>query len=238
MQNDEQAEKSIIEAVQSENINSKNIVSCFARDSFNYGNIKFEVRVKPVSLQNKGVKRAEFKRELQKITRNSKYIITGICWIAIDYYCQHIKREKNPGVYDIDNIIKPIIDGLIGKDGLLIDDVIVNRVTVNWIDTPHDDYFEVEIEYPDLLFTDKSSLVFLKSESGWCFPSALTLIEDKNYINLMEIYFRTWDSINTEEDYYKDLDNLPIQNFIYYAKIKDKGFDFIELTSVKNNFTK
>ena len=238
MQNDEQAEKSIIEAVQSENINSKNIVSCFARDSFNYGNIKFEVRVKPVSLQNKGVKRAEFKRELQKITRNSKYIITGICWIAIDYYCQHIKREKNPGVYDIDNIIKPIIDGLIGKDGLLIDDVIVNRVTVNWIDTPHDDYFEVEIEYPDLLFTDKSSLVFLKSESGWCFPSALTLIEDKNYINLMEIYFRTWDSINTEEDYYKNLDNLPIQNFIYYAKIKDKGFDFIELTSVKNNFTK
>jgi Holliday junction resolvase RusA-like endonuclease len=220
------------------NIKLKNIVSWFSKDSFHHGNIKFEVRVKPVSLQNKGEKRADFKRELQKITKNSKYIITGICWIAIDYYCQHIKREKNPSVYDIDNIVKPIIDGLVGKDGLLIDDVMVNRVTVNWIDTPHDDYFEVEIEYPDLLFTDKSSLVFLKSESGWCFPSALTLIEDINYINLMEIYFRTWDSINTEEDYYKNLDNLPIQNFIYYAKIKDKGFDFIELTSVKNNFTK
>ena len=206
----------------------------FDKSSFEHGYVKFEARIKPVSLQNSGVKRAEFKRELQKITSRSNFIITGTCWVAIDYYCQHMKREKNPGVYDIDNIIKPILDGMVGKDGLLIDDVIVDRVTVNWIDTPHDDYFEAEIEYPDLLFADKSSLVFLKSQSGWCFPSSLELIGEESYIELIKNYFQTWDSINTEEEYYKGVYNLPIQNFIYYVKIRDKGFDFIELPTAKN----
>lgn len=200
----------------------------FDKSSFENGCVKFEARIKPVSLQNSGVKRTEFKHELQKITSRSNFIITGTCWIAIYYYCQHVKREKNPGVYDIDNIIKPILDGMVGKDGLLIDDVIVDRVAVNWIDTPHDDYFEVEIEYPDLLFAEKSSLVFLKSQSGWCFPSSLDLIREESYIKLMKNYFQTWDSINTEEEYYKGVYNLPIQNFIYYVKIRDKGFDFVE----------
>ncbi len=159
--------------------------------------------------------------------------MTGSCWIAIDYYCQHIKREKNPGVYDIANIVKPILDALVGKEGLFIDDVIVDRVTVNWIDTPHDDYFEVEIEYPDLLFTKKNSLVFLKSESGWCFPSTLDLIDNEKYMELMVQYFKIWDSISTEENYYNAVGTLPIQNFIYYVKIRDKGFEFMEFSSLK-----
>ena len=185
--------------------------------------------IKPVSLQNNGKKRAAFKKELQQITCNSDYIVTGNCWIAIDYYCQHVKREKNPNVYDIDNIVKPIIDALVGKEGLLIDDVIVDRVTVNWIDTPDDDYFEVEIEYPDLIFTEKKELLFLKSQSGWCFPSSSKHIVNKKHMELMKLYFTIWDSISTEEDYYNVVGALPHQNFIYFVKIRDKGFEFIEL---------
>jgi len=145
-----------------------------------------------------------------------------------------VKREKNPTVYDIDNIVKPILDGLVGKDGLIIDDVIVNRVTVNWIDTAHDDYFEVEIEYPDLLFVEKKSLVFLKSKSGWCFPSSMELIETESYMKLVKNYFSIWDGISKEQDYYNVIGALPFQNFIYHVKIRDKGFEFIELPSANN----
>ena len=201
----------------------------FVKSSFENGHLKFTVHSKPVSVQNNGGKRAAFKKELQQITCNSDYIITGTCWIAIDYYCQHVKRQKNPGVYDIDNIVKPILDGLVGKDGIIIDDVIVDRVTVNWIDTLHDDHFEVEIEYPDLLYAKKSELVFLKSQSGWCFPSSLKSIENDKYMELMKTYFNTWDSISTEDDYYNIVGVLPIQNFIYHVKIRDKGFEFVEL---------
>ncbi|MEF3075798.1 hypothetical protein V2P20_12250 [Methylobacter sp. Wu1] len=206
----------------------------FDLNYFEQGFVKFAVHTRPVSLQNDGGKRAAFKKELQEITCQSEYIVTGTCWIAIDYYCQHIRREKNPGVYDIDNIIKPILDGLTGERGLIIDDVVVNRVVVNWIDTPHDDWFEVEIEYPDLLFSRKADLVFLKSPSGWCFPSSHTLIANDGYIALMSKYFATWNSLSTEEDYYNSVYDLPIQNFIYYVKIRDKGFQFVEFPAIEH----
>ncbi|MCQ8181766.1 RusA family crossover junction endodeoxyribonuclease [Methylomonas sp. SURF-1] len=207
-------------------------ISTFDSSHFEHGYVKFAVHTKPVSLQNDGAKRAAFKKELQKITSQSEYIITGTCWIAIDYYCQHVRREKNPGVYDIDNIVKPILDGLTGERGLIVDDVVVNRVTVNWIDSPHDDWFEVEIEYPDLLFSRKADLVFLKSPSGWCFPSTNALIADTGYMVMVRRYFATWDSISSEDEYYESVYDLPIQNFIYYVKIRDKGFQFVELCTV------
>lgn len=201
----------------------------FEESSFRHGTVKFTAHIKPVSTQNNGEQRRAFRKELQKITCNSAFIVTGTCWVAIDYYCQHVKREKNPGVYDIDNIVKPILDGLVGKDGLIIDDVIVNRVLVNWIDTPHDDHFEVEIEYPDLLYMRKTGLIFLKSASGWCFPSSSELINSDSYLDMMRAYFNAWDSIATEDDYYDAVWRLPIQNFIYHVKIRDKGYEFIDL---------
>jgi len=48
---------------------------------------------------------------------------------------------------------------------------------------------------------------------------------------MMQIYFETWDSINSEDEYYNSVLNLPIQNFIYFVKIRDKGFEFIEFNS-------
>ena len=50
-------------------------------------------------------------------------------------------------------------------------------------------------------------------------------------MELIQNYFATWDSIDTEEKYYDVVGDLPIQNFIYYVKIRDKGFKFIKLPS-------
>jgi len=203
----------------------------FDESNFKHGGVKFTAHIKPVSIQNNGEQRKSFKKELQQITCNSKFIVTGTCWIAIDYYCQHVRREKNPGAYDIDNIVKPILDALIGNGGLIIDDVIVNRVVVNWIDTPHDDHFEVEIEYPNLLYARKANLIFLKSASGWCVPSSRELIKSEKYLDMMNVYFDTWDSVTTEDDYYDVVGRLPIHNFIYHVKIRDKDYEFIDISS-------
>lgn len=112
---------------------------------------------------------------------------------------------------------------------MIIDDVLVDRVIVNWIDTPHDDHFEVQIEYPNLYFLPKSELVFVKSSSGWCFPTTQYLIQDESGYKLIQKFIELWNSIRTEDDYYKVLPNLPIQNFVYFSKIKDRGYTFIDL---------
>jgi len=204
----------------------------FDFDNFSLGKLAFTAGIKPISAQNKNEDKLRFRAEVQKITSMSTYIITGTCWVSIDYYCRNINRLKNPGVYDIDNIVKPILDALVGQNGLMVDDVLVDRVIVNWIDTPMDDHFTVEIEYPDLYFLEKSNLIFIKSISGWCWPTLKSMLQDVKSLELIQYYFRLWDSIKTEAVYYDVLPNLPIQNFIYFGKIKDREYSFIELESL------
>jgi Holliday junction resolvase RusA-like endonuclease len=208
--------------------------NAFNKSSFLNGEIKFIAPIKPVSSQNNGVQKRTFRDEIQKITSKSQYIVTGTCWIAIDYYCQHIKRQKYPGVYDMDNIVKPILDALVGMKGLIVDDVLVDRVTVNWIDTAHDDHIEIEIQYPDLLFVKKSELLFVKSDSGWCLPLTCDSNKDDKFLPLIRKYFEVWNSIKSEDDYYNSLCMLPMQPFLYYSKIKDKNYAFVELTKIDN----
>jgi hypothetical protein len=194
---------------------------------FQNGTIQFTVNAKPVSSQNKIGDKSRLKRQIQQVTSSSEYIVTGTCFVAIDYYCRHINRQKNPGVYDIDNIIKPILDSLVGNEGVIVDDVLVDRITVNWIDTPHEDHFEVNLEYPWLKYCKKSDIIFIKSSSGWCYPVPQPVAEVG--MDLIKKYFDLWNSIKTEEDYYSILPILPIQNFIYFSKIKDRGYTFIEI---------
>lgn len=201
----------------------------FSKLSFKNGHINFRADGTPVSLQNRGDRKANFKRELQEITKKSEFVITGACWVSIDYYCQHVKRIKNPGAYDIDNIIKPILDSLVGEFGLILDDILVDRVTVNWVDTPNDDHIEVQIEYPDLLFVHKNDLVLLKHSSGWCLPIHKQIVESSKGLELIKKYFEIWTSIENEQDFINSVYLLPIQNFLYFTKIRESGFEIIEL---------
>jgi len=202
----------------------------FKKSQFENGLIQFVAHLKPVSMQNNGNLKKNFKRELQKITSQSEFIVTGACSVSINYYCQHTRRRKHPGNYDIDNIIKPIIDGLVGNSGLLIDDVIVTRVSVNWIDTEHDDHFDVEIEYSiPSCYEYKNDLVFLKSRTGWCYPSTHELVNDADCLKILKSYLEIWDRIENEDNYYENLHSLPPQNFIYYTKVRDKGYKFIDV---------
>jgi len=179
------------------------ITTSFSQKNFEHNHIQFQIVSRPVSFQNKNDVKKKFISDVHKITSQSKYIVTSTCWIAIDYYCQHMKRMKNPGAYDIDNIVKPILDSLTGLNGVLIDDVIVDRVTVNWVDTPNNDYLDIELQYPELLYHKKADLIFVESKNGWCFPAAQSMIKNATFIELLKRYFETWNSINTEDDYYK-----------------------------------
>lgn len=204
-------------------------MTTFNQDSFNNGLVTFKVNGRPPSVHSKSELKQFFKEAVHEVTSQSDFIITGTCHISIDYRCNHITRRKNPGIYDIDNIIKPILDNLVGISGIIVDDVLVNRVTVNWQDTQDDEHCEIEIEYPDLLFTKKDDLVFMKSQSGWCFPTSRRMAFDETYIKLLKLYFSDWNSISSEDDYYNNVYNLPIQSFIYHSKIQGRGYEIIDI---------
>lgn len=205
----------------------------FHKDRFSNGLLEFHVAISPISAQNKSHSKQAYKLKIRSVTSASSYIIVGTCWIAIDYYCPHLKRLKNPGVYDLDNIIKPILDSLVGPSGLILDDVLVDRVAVNWKDTHEEDYLSIEVSYPGLMFLEKHDLKIVKSKSGWCFPVALKLLDDPKACETICMHFQNWDSIKTEKDYIDILPASPLNQFIYFSKIKDRGYPIIELESLQ-----
>lgn len=204
-------------------------MATFTQENFNNGLVIFKVNGKPPSVHGKTRSKNDFKDTVHEVTSQSNFIITGTCHVAIDYRCNHISRRKNPSVYDIDNIAKPILDSLVGINSLLVDDVLVNRVTVNWQDTQDEEHFEVEIEYPVLLFERKDDLVFMKSKSGWCLPMSRKISCEKEQLDLLRLHFLNWNSILSEDDYYEKIYSLPLQSFIYHAKIQNKGYEIIDM---------
>lgn len=131
--------------------------------------INFTIYNEPVSLQNKEEKKRKLREIIHLITKKYPYIITSHCWVHIEYRCNNIKRIKNLSSYDMDNLIKPILDSLVGIDGIILDDSLFNSVEINWQDKDGNDEFEIQIECTEFLYSDKSSLFFFK-HGQWCFP--------------------------------------------------------------------
>lgn len=204
-------------------------MTTFTQQSFDNGTVIFRIFGRPPSIQSRSELKNYFKEKVRDMTSQSDFIITGTCHIAIDYRCNHITRRKNPGIYDMDNIVKPIIDTLVGLDGLIVDDVLINRVTVNWQDTQDEEHSEIEIEYPILLFEKKNRLIFIKSPSGWCYPTSRPIIEDEQHLELLRQHFSTWDAIRSEDNYYESVYSLPLQSFIFHSKLQGRGYEIIDL---------
>ena len=195
--------------------------------------IKIIVKSEPVSLQNKENKKKQLKEVVHSITKNCPYIITSHCWIHIDYYCNHIRREKNLSSYDMDNLLKPMLDSLTGSEGLIIDDSLFDRVEINWIDNGNDDFFEISIEYSEFLYCDKKSMKIYRN-GNWCFPIDFC---DSKIINMIKNYFKIWNKIETENDYYDVCKLLPTQPFLPYNKVCKSGFEIEDINNAfSNNF--
>lgn len=187
--------------------------------------INFTIYNEPVSLQNKEDKKKKLKDKIHFITKQCPYIITCFCWVHIEYRCNNVKRIKNLSSYDMDNLIKPILDSLVGIDGIILDDSLFNSVEINWQDKNGDDEFEIQIEYPEFLYSLKNTLFFLK-QGQWCFPCNCN---DEFFMQVVSQYFSVWNKILSEEDYYENIGNLPYHNFLPYNKICKSGFRFVDI---------
>jgi len=200
--------------------------------SFQNNEILICIKVKPASIQNKQEDKEKLKHKIHQITKTSPYILTDTCFIDIDYFCNYYKRYKNHGSYDIDNIIKPILDSLNGMDGLIIDDYLFDRVSVNWIDkNDEEDVLQLRIFYPELSYVEKEQLIIYKYDY-WCFP--LINKGTDEVLKVVKRHFETWNEIQNDNDYLKYRCFLPIQRFIPYNKLKDKQYKFIEIYKTKN----
>lgn len=104
----------------------------------------------PVSAGADGRKRRGLKEDIQALTRGVPWMYTGDVSIEIEWTVHLRWRYESDRAVDVDNIVKPILDGLTGPDGILIDDTQVNHVSVHWTTWTRTDRQHVRISIRSL----------------------------------------------------------------------------------------
>jgi Holliday junction resolvase RusA-like endonuclease len=209
------------------------VPDCFSKQHFERGRVIFSIPVSEFAvLGSSGDKKRAFAGLLRVATKQSDYVFTSRLRISVDIYQSNYLRLKNPNAYDIDNLGKPILDALSGFEGLFVDDSLIERVIINWINSC-EQKIEVEIDAPVPGFQLKSEAAYVRFGS-WCFPFSKPLLAEHRdslpgRIKAIRRFFEQWNSIRSDEDFEEKQDLLPIGTFIASNKLRDRGFDLYDL---------
>jgi Holliday junction resolvase RusA-like endonuclease len=136
-----------------------------------FGQISFSLPVAPVSQQAAFTAKQKLLAEVRKITSPLEYILNGEVQIEIQWLIHEGLRWETDASPDVDNILKPLLDGLCGRDGILIDDCQVQCVTASWIDWTRDDQqLDIRIRFSPDDYLIKAGLSFVRLKDALCFP--------------------------------------------------------------------
>jgi Holliday junction resolvase RusA-like endonuclease len=104
----------------------------------------------PVSTRAAGRKKGRLQAELRDLTKRVPWTYTGDVAIEIEWTVHLRWRCESDRAVDVDNIVKPILHGIAGTDGVLIDDTQVNHISVNWITWARADRQHLKIQLSSL----------------------------------------------------------------------------------------
>jgi len=136
-----------------------------------FGELTFTFSLEPVSLQSSGVKKEFVKSEIRKITKTLNYLLSGDVKIDIQWLVYEQERYENPNSPDMDNIIKPILDGLSGPEGILIDDCQVQTISSHWVDwTRKEHQINITVQYISDDYVSKDNLIFVNLGNNLYMP--------------------------------------------------------------------
>lgn len=131
-----------------------------------YGEYELRLESTPASSQSSRAIKDEYKNKIRHIIKDCSNIFVREIGINIEWITSPKSRYETDKTYDIDNIIKPTLDAMSGKDGLFIDDCQVQNVMCYWIDKSSEDspdelYIRVfALEQNNDYVFDKNSIVF------------------------------------------------------------------------------
>jgi Holliday junction resolvase RusA-like endonuclease len=135
------------------------------------GIISFRVNLAPTSQQSKRAVKDDFTKACKEAMAKFPVILYGEVKVDIGWYIHEQDRYETDAAPDVDNILKPLLDGLYGPDSLLIDDCQVQEVSCRWIDSAtHDQSVDIEIRHRPDDWLRRDSLSFVEFDNCLCMP--------------------------------------------------------------------
>jgi len=153
------------------------------------------------------------------------YLMTCEVSVNITWYGSEIRRYETDKDPDVDNIIKPTIDGLTGPDGVLIDDCQVQYVSCSWIDTNGSDVVDIEIRYHHAKYVNKKNLVFVQVDGALCVPVDCSIdISRRKIVEYVEIMQSRWSAareFEKQEKYEEAADIKPYMMHFHKTRVSN-----------------
>lgn len=101
------------------------------------------------------------------------WIIAGSVNVELLWYINAVQRQETDKIGDIDNISKPIQDGLVGPNALLIDDSQIGSLYTYWMsrsDVGAHDIVKLSISFNNDTVLEKKNLKFIQYHNAICIP--------------------------------------------------------------------
>ena len=192
--------------------------------------------MEPVSLQSSSAKKEFVKSQIKSTTRDINYLLSGDVKVEIQWLVHEQERYESPDSPDMDNIIKPILDGLSGPDGILIDDCQVQTIGSHWIDwTKKEHGINIYIRYTPDEYVAKNDLVFVNVGDNLYFPFHTNIPAKGNLIILDHLRKMTDfknQILKTTGDYYQTKMFNSTQRIFHKSRIFGK-YDTAEFDEFK-----
>lgn len=135
------------------------------------GELLLTIPTAPVTIQARAEAKAAFRDSVRRLTREVPYIVTCDVQVEVQWLVHERLRYESDTTPDIDNILKPMIDGLCGPAGVLADDCQLQSLSCHWIDwTSEEQRVEIRIRMLGQEWVSKRGIEFVQFDSGICYP--------------------------------------------------------------------
>jgi Holliday junction resolvase RusA-like endonuclease len=148
-------------------------------------NLAFE---KIVSVQSRRAYKEQICNLIQGELSKFTWIISGCVNIDFTWYLHAVERQETDKVGDIDNITKPILDSLIGSNGVLIDDAQIRALYTYWLsrnELVEHNLLEIKISFNNDDCLEKSNLIFIQYANAICLPANVEPTDHKQLLRAL-----------------------------------------------------
>ncbi|MGI0108344.1 RusA family crossover junction endodeoxyribonuclease [Salinimicrobium sp. WS361] len=206
-----------------------------------YGFLTLSFMLEPVSLQSSSRRKELVKTEIRKVTSKLNYLLSGDVKVEIQWMLHEQERYESGYSPDIDNIIKPILDGLSGPEGILIDDCQVQTIGSHWLDWTREEHrINIEIRYLAEDFVPKANLVFVNVGKKLYMPFHTNINQKANELileSLLQMMKLRKEVMDETADYHKSKLFKSGQRFFHKNRVYGE-FQTMEIEEFKTYISK
>jgi Holliday junction resolvase RusA-like endonuclease len=195
------------------------------------GEAVLELPLRPVSSQAKSAEKEEYRETIRKLIASKDVILLNDVTIDVKWHVEERARYEGDSTPDVDNILKPLLDGVSGPKGLLINDCQVQAIGSYWVDEYYDSQsLEIRFTFERDFAISRKSLVFVRIEDQVFIPmdDSLGPIELLAILDFLEFQFKARAELFKLGHGYRTARRVMPSQRVYH-RTRIEGFRFYEM---------